>query len=388
MHLQIILALFCLLGQTFVNGDGTSPAPAGSTAPPEPAAASGGTEAPVVASAVDGDIGLGVPGAPDINSCSDKNPCPDKNSKCIDGRCLCNDGYAPGGNDTCIKSPDLGDPCRVKGQEFSCAGFGVDYLCPPNGTVCVCRAGYDPDPKNNGACKPADREVGATCAIDGDCTAAFTTCQSGKCACIEGFKTGDKSTLCTPTDFKCFGNDKAIQDKGSVRLCEISVDPNTGEIGNDTCPDGSFCNNWQNSLTTTRAIPGHCCPKPTSANQTLFCPVGVAHKTGQCPDLSTFPADAPLPTDLGPLCPLGSGYECFHGRICCPLACRSSNSHFNVDGKCYDSVIIDQPCLIDAQCLPGSECSKGTCQCKKDFKKVSETYCLPPGETNPFAPGN
>lgn len=160
------------------------------------------------------------------------------------------------------------------------------------------------------------------------------------------------------SEYKCFGSDKPLDDKGSVKLCEVSIDPSTGDTVNDTCPPTHFCNNWQNSFTNKRSLPGHCCPKPTSANVTVACPIGVQHKTGLCPDLSKFPADAPLPADIGPLCPLGGGYDCFHGRLCCPLACRSSNSHFNVNGRCYDSVIIDQPCEIDAQCLPDSKCSK------------------------------
>jgi len=271
--------------------------------------------------------------------CNDQAPCPDPNSYCYHSKCICDEGYSePLGVDpksavTCVKTPKFGEPCEVNGQTLRCQySYGMSFGCSPGG-ICACDEGFEPDPRKPGECQMKVRLVGDACAKDVECRAAFSFCENGKCACIDGFKSD--GALCTPTEYHCHDTDKPLEENGKIRLCEKYRDRDTWRPGNDTCPPTHFCHLWQQTEALNFNLVGHCCPKQTDSNSNLLCPLGFAHETDKCPDLSQVPADGPVPPELGPFCDILAGYECA-SSVCCPAACRSHISGiYNVNGRCY-----------------------------------------------------
>lgn len=291
--------------------------------------------------------------------------------------CECKLGYEPDGSSgACkVKYRKLGESCRETGQThfwYFCGGFGVEVVCPDS-NKCQCKPGYEPD-GTKGDCKIAAPK--AECKTDADCTGAWTQCLKGKCTCLDGFQARDKikGVICDPVPkgFNCPGGEKPLIDSKTktVQLCQV-------DFSNNTCPTGSFCNYWPNSMAENHEFAGHCCPRAatTKTNGTVaaLCPVGVAHKTGVCPDLrQNVSATSGNETNK---CPLGTEYGCTVDGACCPRPCRSGPGFFNYQGECYDHVPLDSPCKISSQCFPGAECTGGTCQCKKGNKR-NDAVCV------------
>lgn len=147
-----------------------------------------------------------------------------------------------------------------------------------------------------------------------------------------------------------------------------------------TCDkDKEFCFIHPKEKTETGSFVGHCCPKPPQdTSVTLVCPY-AASNNGTCPDLSNFPADAPIPEGKQRTCSYVTSdcihqfqqyyflkfqciitlqiKRCFFRAVCCPIPCTGASSHFSVNGKCYDYVQIGEVCDNDAVCIGGSHCS-------------------------------
>lgn len=304
----------------------------------------------------------------------------------VNSTCLCKLGYEPDGSSgSCkVQYRQLGETCRETGSAhfwYFCGGAGVDVVCPSS-NKCECKSGYEPDGKSDD-CKIAAPK--SACSKDADCTGAWTQCLKGNCTCLDGFKLRGKAkgVTCEPTDFKCPGGQKPLIDSKtkSVQLC-------IADIVTNTCPVGSYCNYWPSTMTDNHAFAGHCCPRMTratpkahanSTNTTSapepepvsVCPVGITHKTGYCPDLRKNASSLPAASEAN-RCPFENGYACTTDGACCPRPCRSSYNFFNYQGDCYDRVTLDSPCKISTQCYPNADCTGGTCQCKKDSKRVDE----------------
>jgi hypothetical protein len=114
---------------------------------------------------------------------------------------------------------------------------------------------------------------------------------------------------------------------------------------------------------------------------TIVCPYSVTHN-GTCPDMSQFPADAPIPESKQRTCSYITS-DCIHQfnqGICCPLPCTASSSLFSVNGKCFDYVQIGEVCETNAQCIGGSQCmhqgsGKPLCRCPKKTCYEPSQHC-------------
>lgn len=154
---------------------------------------------------------------------------------------------------------------------------------------------------------------------------------------------------------------KVASDHGLVTFCQQKYNEQTSNYDIDTCPNGFFCFTPPEVQTSDKNVFGHCCPVPPSdAEVKPVCPVGDLHPTAKCADSHQI-IDKPVGPDFLPYCPLDT-HACFYNKItkqnsCCPLPCRRNiTGFFSVDNICYNHVVLDESCSVDAQCMVNAEC--------------------------------
>jgi hypothetical protein len=153
---------------------------------------------------------------------------------------------------------------------------------------------------------------------------------------------------------------------------------------NNTCDKSKeFCYAHPNIKDASGRLVGHCCPKPPVdvKGLNLVCPYDIK-SNGTCPDTSSLPADAAAPKELQRTCSYTT-HDCVHrlgSRVCCPIPCHGASSHFAVEGKCYDTALVNGLCDVDAQCGGGSYCKfNGSghpiCGCKNKTYQEPSPHC-------------
>jgi len=292
--------------------------------------------------------------------------------KCSDG---CELKTRPGGICPTCSCPRAKN---VTCHHIKCPGecsVGVDT----NGCgLCACPEGTTTE-------KGLDKQLGEACLSTADCTAAYSSCKNNKCTCIDGFKTD--GTVCKAPAFQC-PTWKGQKSATAGSPCKHRYNPpsSNGTVTETSSCDNSkeFCFIHPKEKSENGTNVGHCCPNPPKdAEVTLVCPYAGPTDNGTCPDLSGFPADAPIPESKQRTCSY-SASECVHRfkqSTCCPLPCTGSSSHFSVEGKCFDYVQIGQVCENNAVCIGGSRCvhagsGKPLCRCPaKTCTEPSEHCC-------------
>lgn len=288
----------------------------------------------------------------------------------------------------CDGNKALGDECDV---DSDCSGFGV--IC--NRGTCKCHEYYKQLEDSNGrkscqkipdqidarctdVCRPpllcyqgackcirstvrngkcvAAAKLGDPCTKHSDCSIPFSACTNSQCSCIVG--TSPNNGACTAAQ-RCPDGASAKGNCFRYIMERSDVIENFGNSGGkaDNCPDKHFC------VTADNSNSGFCCPQSCpfgDASDSRYSCAPNATRTQKCPDQTHF-------------CHYSSGSS-FSIAECCRRPCKEPTPLY-INGDCYPRSSWGEACRVSEQCDGGitMECKEQKCQCKGNFKPVSDS---------------
>ncbi|PAV67126.1 hypothetical protein WR25_14176 [Diploscapter pachys] len=256
-------------------------------------------------------------------------------SQCVEGQCMCNQGY--GYSNGLCQPNSCNPPC----PQFS--------SCNPGG-YCSCNTGYS---YSNGLCMPSNTYQNTGC--NNNC-GQYSYCQNNQCNCVPGYSMN--AGQCSP----------AIN-SNSINSCNPPCG-NNAHCQQNEC----YCNQGY-SMQSGACLPSCNPPCPQNSycmKSYCYCNPGYQDSGGSCiPQNSAYSSSSCNP-------PCGQNSYCYQDSCNCNSGYQNSGGSCIPQNSAYSSSSCNPPCGQNSYCYQGScNCNSGY-QLNSGVCQSQQNQCDPP----------